>query len=106
MKGKLAIVLLGLLTTLVFCQQPRSSVKNPFNSANTQTPQEQFESRRENFSAARQLLQERGVPFDPDEMLRDGWRKNLKATLASMPEMHVSRYEKEPLHGAYLADTL
>ncbi len=106
MKGKLAIVLLGLLTTLVFCQQPRSSVKNPFNSANTQTPQEQFESRRENFSAARQLLQERGVPFDPDELLRDGWRKNLKATLASMPEMHVSRYEKEPLHGAYLADTL
>jgi hypothetical protein len=46
------------------------------------------------------------VPFDPDELLREGWHEKLKPTLDSMPEMHQARYETAPLNGAYLADTV
>ncbi len=65
-----------------------------------------FLARRENFTSGRELLLTKRVPFDPDELLRDGWPEKLKNSLDSMPEMHESRYEREPLKGAYLADTL
>jgi hypothetical protein len=68
--------------------------------------QELFELRRQNFTSGRQLLLEKGVPFDPDELLRDDWPKNLRTRLNAMPEMRVTRYETAPLKGAYLADTL
>lgn len=70
------------------------------------TQQQQLELRRQNFGAGRQLLLDRGVPFDPDELLRDNWAKNLKSALDAMPEMHQVRHETAPLKGAYLADTL
>ncbi|HEY6352530.1 MAG TPA: hypothetical protein VI636_24290 [Candidatus Angelobacter sp.] len=72
-----------------------------------QKPQEQqLQLRRQNFDSGRQLLLNKGVPFDPDELLRDEWTPHLKATLDAMPEMHQTRYETAPLNGAYLADTV
>jgi hypothetical protein len=67
---------------------------------------EQFEARRQNFKSGRELLLEKGVPFEPEELLRDQRSKALKDALDAMPEMHQSRYETAPLKGAYLADTL
>jgi hypothetical protein len=77
-----------------------------FPQLTPQQRQEHLEARRQNFTTGRQLLRDKGVPFDPDELLREGWDKNLRLTLDAMPEMRESRYEKAPLHGAYLADTL
>jgi hypothetical protein len=52
------------------------------------------------------LLLDKGVPFEPEELLRDGWATKLKDVLNGMPEMHQVRYETAPLNGAYIADTL
>jgi hypothetical protein len=78
----------------------------PLDQSYNQSAQEQFDLRRENFTNGRQLLLEKGVPFDPDELLRDGWSKKLRGALDTMQEMHESRYETKPLKGAYFADTL
>jgi hypothetical protein len=65
-----------------------------------------IEARRQNFKEGRELLQNKGVPFDPDELLHGRRSKKLKDSLAAMPEMRETRYETAPLNGAYFADTL
>src|SRR5690349_13256611 len=67
---------------------------------------EQFEARRQNFKSGRELLLDKGVTFEPEELLRDQRSKALQDALNAMPEMHQSRYETAPLKGAYMADTL
>src|SRR5215469_13795087 len=75
--------------------------------ANNQASQdEQFELRRQNFKTGREMLMDKGVPFEPEELLRDKRSQSLKDALAAMPEMHQSRYETAPLKGVYMADTL
>jgi hypothetical protein len=64
------------------------------------------EARREHFSKGREMLRQKGVPFDPDELLEHGWAKRLKSTLDTLPEWHKVRRETAPLHGVYIADTL
>src|SRR5256885_1682408 len=66
----------------------------------------QIEARRQAFASGRDLLLNQHVPFDPEELLLEGWREKLKPTLDALPEMHQNRYETAPLKGAYLADTL
>lgn len=80
----------------------------PFSGTaqNQLTTQERFEQKRQNFTTGRQLLLDKGVPFEPDEILREGWTEKLKKQLDSMPEMHEARHETEPLNGAYMADTV
>ena len=70
------------------------------------TLEEHFEARRQNFKSGREMLLDKGVTFEPDELLRDHRSKALQDALDAMPEMHQSRYETAPLKGAYLADTL
>src|SRR5947209_11294827 len=67
---------------------------------------QQRELRRKVFESGRKLLLDKDVPFNPDDLLKDDWHKNLKPTLDAMPEMQRARYEKTPLKGAYIADTL
>jgi hypothetical protein len=66
---------------------------------------EQFEERRRHFTSGRQLLLDKGVPFEPDELLKDEWSTRLKSTLDSMPEMHQARRETA-LNGVVMAETL
>ena len=63
----------------------------------------EFLARRENFTSGRELLLNKRVPFDPDELLHDGWTEKLKPTLDALPEMHQNRYETAPMKGAYMA---
>jgi hypothetical protein len=104
MRFKLSSVLWFSLAAVSLAQNRPASAFFP--QLSPQQRQEHQEAKRQNFATGRQLLLDRGVPFDPDELLRDGWDKNLRTTLDSMPEMRESRYEKAPLQGAYLADTL
>jgi len=67
---------------------------------------EQFEQKRRGFASGRKMLLDKGVPFEPEDLLRDDWPKKLENAFGSMPEMQQSRYETAPLHGAYMADTL
>src|SRR5579859_7858107 len=70
------------------------------------TLEEHFEARRQNFKSAREMLLDKGVTFEPEDLLRDQRSKALKDALNAMPEMHQSRYETAPLTGVYMADTL
>ncbi|HKF20544.1 MAG TPA: hypothetical protein VKE93_03180 [Candidatus Angelobacter sp.] len=96
MRRKCFVVVAFWLSVLALGQGP---IQN-------QTIDQQFETRRQNFATGRQLLLNKGLPFDPDELLHEGWRKNLKSTLDAMPEMHQARYETAPLKDVYMADTL
>ncbi len=97
-------VVLFLLSIVMLGQNP--GVRAPGQTTDQAVQERQFLARRENFSSGRELLLGKRVPFDPDELLRDGWVEKLKPVLDGMPEMHKTRYETAPLKGAYLADTL
>lgn len=69
--------------------------------------QEYRELLREKFKKGRELLQKKGVPFDPNELLEPDWRKRLKPTFAQMREMQETRVVRQAqLKGVQLADTL
>ena len=91
MQLKNGLALLCLFTTLALGQNSSPTATKKSNQSNPQVAQEQFELRRQNFASGHQLLLDKRVPFDPDELLRDGWSKNRKTTLDNMPEMHESR---------------
>src|SRR5262249_7911046 len=87
-----SLTALCLLSTFAPGQIPNASS----NRSNDPAAQErEFQIRKENFSSGRQLLLDKGVPFDPDELVRGNWTKNsnLKAALNAMPEMRERRYE-------------
>ncbi|HEV3040507.1 MAG TPA: hypothetical protein VHA33_22280 [Candidatus Angelobacter sp.] len=85
-----------------------NGVSVPVQSADRdqQAQEREFLARRENFKSGRELLLTKRVPFDPDELLRDGWTEKLKPTFDAMPEMRETHYETAPLKGVYLADTI
>jgi len=62
--------------------------------------------RHQHFSSGRRLLLEQDVPFEPEALLDAEWPKKLKDVLSGMPAMKQVRYERAPLQGAYIADTL
>ncbi|HEX8846107.1 MAG TPA: collagen-like protein [Pyrinomonadaceae bacterium] len=64
------------------------------------------ERRRKNFKSSRDLLLKKGVPFEPEELLKDGWQKKLAPVFAQMPEMQVARFGGNRLKGVQLAGTL
>lgn len=61
---------------------------------------------KENFRAGRELLLQKKVPFEPEELLDPQWQKNLKAKLAQMPEMQETRVVANTISGVHLADVL
>ncbi|HEX8709927.1 MAG TPA: hypothetical protein VF723_16930, partial [Pyrinomonadaceae bacterium] len=68
--------------------------------------QAEMERRRRNFRAARDLLLRKGVPFEPNVLLEDGWQQRLAPAFARMPEMQLVRSGGARLKGVQLADTL
>lgn len=58
------------------------------------------------FRRGRDLLVKKGVPFEPNLLLKDGWRQRLKDAFLQMPEMQEVRRAGRKLKGAQLADTL
>src|SRR6266436_3252343 len=53
--------------------------------------QEQRARLSENFRHGRDLLLQKGVPFDPEELLDPEWPKNLRSKFAQMSEMQETR---------------
>ena len=61
---------------------------------------------KKDFQAGKQLLKRKGVPFEPEELLKPRWQKRLCPKFAQMPEMNVTRRLGKRLHGVQLADVL
>jgi hypothetical protein len=69
--------------------------------------QERLARTRENFKRGRDLLLQKRVPFEPEELLDPNWQKNLKSRLAQMPEMQETHVIfTGQMEGVNLADTL
>ncbi|HKY28323.1 MAG TPA: hypothetical protein VJM12_10340 [Pyrinomonadaceae bacterium] len=58
------------------------------------------------FQRAKELLEQKGVPFDVEQLLQPDWRKRLAPAFAQMKEMQVERRLGKQLAGVQLADTL
>ena len=54
----------------------------------------------------RQMLLDKGVPFDPDMLFRSDVREKLTPILADMPEMQVNYFRSEPLEGVIMGGEL
>src|SRR5262249_20811581 len=83
------------------------SDKNPASVSLARQRQEELQERRKrNFEVASNLLRRKGVSFEPEALLQDGWQETLAPAFAQMPEMREVRYLAKPLDGVELADTL
>src|SRR5438067_2575586 len=79
-------------------------------SANRQQPkklsQDEQERVRRVFKPAKDLLEQKGVPFEAEILLDADWRAKLDPIFARMPEMQVERRLGKELRGVQLADVL
>jgi hypothetical protein len=98
----------GLTIAFSLLDHDRSFAKQHALSAATKPSRAQRneERRRKNFKSSRELLLQKGVPFEPEELLKKGWKKRLAPAFAQMPEMQIARYGGNQLKGVELADTL
>lgn len=64
------------------------------------------ENKRVHFAKARALLHARGVPFDPEALIRPHWRSTIAKQLDSIPEMRSDLFNEGQLQGVMFADTL
>jgi hypothetical protein len=86
--------------------RPLKKSNSSVDSVNQQEIQSGMEARKRNFEIANDLLQRKGVPFDPEVLLQKDWQKTLAPLFAQMPEMQEVRYVDKSLQGVELADTL
>jgi hypothetical protein len=86
----------------------RKSEKEPYQSFNKtdQIASQKQELLKRNFEPVNRLLQQKGVPFSPDELMKKDWPEKLASIFAQMPEMQETRYVSESLQGVEMADTL
>jgi hypothetical protein len=61
---------------------------------------------RHDFEKGRVLLQEKFLPFEPEDLLENDWRQKLQSRFAVIPEMQQNRRGAARLKGAQLANTL
>jgi hypothetical protein len=71
-----------------------------------ETDAEMKERIRHDFQKGRVLLQEKFLPFEPEDLLENDWRQKLESRLAVIPEMQQNRRGGLRLQGAQLANTL
>lgn len=93
----------------VFALNYKPPIKNYLsdNSAKQQVDsQNLIEKKKLNFEIAKNLLQRKRVPFDPEILLQDDWPNALAPVFSQMPEMQKVRYLDSLEEGVELADTL
>jgi hypothetical protein len=92
------------LPSLIF-KAKAVSLSRRFGSESSQNGS-QVERRRRDFEKAKNLLNSKNVPFDPETLLTPHWRKSLKATFDQMPELQEIRRGNNRMKGVQLAHTL
>src|SRR3954471_14920832 len=54
---------------------------------------------KKDFEAGKRLLAQKGIPFEPEELLKPGWQHRLMPKFAEMPEMNLTRHLGKRLKG-------
>ena len=67
---------------------------------------ELFELRRQRLENLKPLFEQHSIPFSPEELVHDNWRRRLGPVFKSMPEMKLTRTAGKYLSGVYIADVL
>jgi len=70
------------------------------------TKQQELDRKIANFKRTKDLLQKKGVPFDPDILLTPNWRKTLAPNFDQMREMQEVKIGPGKVKGVQLAHTL
>jgi hypothetical protein len=87
--------------------RPGETVKKQQGVTQTEDEVRQRETqRRESFKSGRELLRQRGVPFDPDTLLDSEWKEKLAPAFKQLPEMQQARRPGKKIKGLQIADTL
>ena len=94
-------VVVFLLLCIGFVHSPNRRI-----DAQSQSGIDEREMQIQRFAPAKRLLQEKGVPFEPEAMLRDNWKEDLAPLLDQMPDMHISRAVGNRMEGVQMADAL
>jgi hypothetical protein len=102
--ASLTVVILLSILGLWSSEGARPELKPQANTPNLQV--EKTARRKASFKKGRELLLQKRVPFDPDQLLKGGWQQRLKTTLDQMPELQVIQQGNNKLKGAQLAHTL
>src|SRR5438309_5461590 len=72
-----------------------------------QRMQELRMQQKRDFARSRELLNQEGVPFDPDELLEANWPEKLAPKLAQMPAMQTDQeVRSDHISGVYIAHRL
>jgi hypothetical protein len=100
------IVLLALQTQLVGWIGKSTQPHQSSQIKARDVVQERFRKKRRAFRKGHELLVEKGVPFDPDELLKARWQERLRPILDDMTELQTVRQSEARLNGVQLAHTL
>lgn len=100
-----------IVVTLLFIQgfwiSEGAKPEVPPQVTTTINSQDELKARRKAaFLKGRAVLESKGVPFDPDELLEPRWQQKLKRKLDQMPELQLVQQGGSKLKGAQLAHTL
>ncbi len=83
------------------------SAQQEWQSSNTAgNSQEDREHQRQNFKPARDLLEQKGVPFEAETLLDADWRDKLAPKFAQMYELKIDRRAGSRLKGVQMANIL
>ncbi len=99
----------SLISLFIFIALIFSLIQTPFPDSIAQQMSHSIqESDRlvENFRPAKELLLRKGVPFEPELLLRKNWAKELSTKLSEMPEMQVPKQLGNKIEGVQLGDIL
>ena len=57
-------------------------------------------------ATAHKKLKQKKIPFDPNMVVKDGWRQRIDPALWDVPELNRNLRVNEPMEGVYLANLL
>ncbi len=106
----------SLISLLIWSGSPLSTTGNRAAAQQQEAPSKKSKKRLspaergaqmiEDFKPARELLQKKGVPFEPGLLMSPRWKELLAPRLAQMAEMRQVRRLGKRIKGALLADVL
>lgn len=107
-ENKMIIRKLSFYFLLIVLLATHSLIQDSPNASRAQQRRgiDNSEQRAEGFRPAKELLSRKGVPFDPEILLRRDWKRILQPKLAEMPEMHEAKVVGSKIEGVQMADAL
>src|SRR5678815_5147837 len=97
------LVLLSLTLTVPFTSNHAVATRQqPSHNQPKKNKSEQVAQTLQDFKPGREMLQRKGVPFDPDTLLDPDWKEKLARVFDQMPELQTVRQPGKRLKGVQM----